>query len=224
MSTLKPLVLYGSPVAPNPVKVAIVLKILNLPYTTTAIPITEVKTPSYVAVNPNGRLPALEDPNTGIKVWESGAIVEYIVDTYDKEHQLSFERATKEDWECKQWLHFQMSGQGPYYGQAMWFTRMADPPNPTALQRYQNEVKRVSGVLDNWLEGKEFLVGNKLTYVDLAFVPWQKAILPAMPKEYDAAKEFPNVEAWLQRLLVIDGVKKVYEERDALVKSPGFQK
>lgn len=76
------------------------------------------KSESFLKINPNGRVPAIEDPNTGIAIWESGAILEYLIEKYDKEYRFSF-AAEPERWYLKQYLHFQMSGQGPYYGQVM---------------------------------------------------------------------------------------------------------
>ena len=65
-------------------------------------------------------MPALEDPNTGLTLWESGAIIEYLLDTYDVGKTLS-PTSTEQKWQAKCWMHFQMSGQGPYYGQRAWF-------------------------------------------------------------------------------------------------------
>jgi glutathione S-transferase len=64
-----------------------------------------------------------------------------------------------------------MSGQGPYYGQAAWFTKFHPENVPSAIKRYKTEIKRVISVLDNVLQGKEYLVGNKLTIADIAFQP-----------------------------------------------------
>jgi glutathione S-transferase len=73
-----------------------------------------------VSITPNGRMPAVEDPNTGIKVWESGAIIEYLLEVYDKEGRLSYS-SSPQKYEQNCWKHFQMSGQGPYFGQLHWF-------------------------------------------------------------------------------------------------------
>ncbi|RDW85967.1 hypothetical protein BP5796_04292 [Coleophoma crateriformis] len=94
---------------------------LDLPWTPKYIPFTELKTPVYEAINPNGRLLSIEDPNTGTTIWESGAILEYLVAEYNKEHKLSFPAGTTEYYQAKQWLIFQVSGQGPYYGQVFYF-------------------------------------------------------------------------------------------------------
>lgn len=113
-----PLKLYGG-FGPNPAKVQVVLEELDIKYETESVGFADLKGPEYTKINPNGRLPALVDPNTGIAIWESGAIIEYLIEQYDKSQTLSFERGSKEYYEAKQYLHFQMSGQGPYYGQAV---------------------------------------------------------------------------------------------------------
>lgn len=96
----------------------------------------------------------------GIKLWESGAIIEYLIDTYDKENKLNL-TTFPEKYHLKQWLHFQMSGQGPYYGQAVWFTKYHGEDLPSARKRYHDQLLRVLMVLNNALEGKEYLVGDK---------------------------------------------------------------
>jgi glutathione S-transferase len=92
---------------------------LGIPYEIEGIRFEEVKSARFLAVNPNGRVPAIEDPNTDVTLWESGAIIEYLVEQYDTEMKLTHaglrERALQ-----KQWLFFQVSGQGPYFGQAAW--------------------------------------------------------------------------------------------------------
>lgn len=113
MSSMKPLKIWGAS-GPNPPKVGYVCEELSLPYDVVDIPFTDLKTPSYLAVNANGRVPALYDPNTDLTLWESGAIVEYLVERYDVEKKISFEVGSKEAQLARQWLIFQVSGQGPY--------------------------------------------------------------------------------------------------------------
>ncbi len=92
-------------------KVAIILEELNVPYETKLMDFSELKQDPFESINPNGRVPAIEDPNTGMKLWESGAIIEYLLETYDKEGKLSYAKGP-EKWDTKAWLHFQTSGQG----------------------------------------------------------------------------------------------------------------
>lgn len=112
---LKPIKVWGKG-GPNPPKVAIVLKELDIPHEIIPIPLSDVKGTDYVAINPNGRLPSIQDPNTDITLWESGAIILYLMEKYDADHKLSFEHGTPEYFHAQQWLFFQTSGQGPYYG------------------------------------------------------------------------------------------------------------
>ena len=119
-SDLKPIKFYDSQgKGPNPSRVQAILEELDLPYESIPIAYSDVKDPSYTAVNPNGRLPAIIDPNNSdLTLFESGAIVLYLLETYDTSHKLSFPAGTKEAHLARQWLFFQASGQGPYYGQA----------------------------------------------------------------------------------------------------------
>lgn len=95
--------------APNPIKLLIVLNALELPYETIVVNPMGSKD-DIIKLTPNGRIPVIEDPNTGITIWESGAIIEYLVETYDKEGKLKV-TDIKDKWLLKQYLHFQMSGQ-----------------------------------------------------------------------------------------------------------------
>ena len=211
---LKPLVAWGGVDGPNPPKVAMVLEELGLPWTPKYIPFQDIKGPEYTAINPNGRLPALQDPNTGITIWESGAILEYLISEYDKEHKLSFPTGTAEFYHCKQWLIFQVSGQGPYFGQLYWFKNHHAEKITSAIDRYTNEVRRVSGVLDKHLATRQYLVGEKCTYADIAWISWQLIAANLVRDIYDPSKEYPHLQAWLDRLTSRPAVKKILEERE----------
>src|ERR1700712_3125914 len=95
---LKPIKLYGFGRTANPTKVAIVLEELGLAWENSPVSLADVKKPEYTAINPNGRLPSIQDPNTGLTLWESGAILEYLIETYDKERKFSFAPGTPEFW------------------------------------------------------------------------------------------------------------------------------
>lgn len=187
-----------------------VLEELEIPYVHQLVLFKDMKKEPFESINPNGRVPAIEDPNTGITLWESGAIIEYLVDTYDKENKISFANGSKDFYLAKQWLHFQMSGQGPYFGQAVWFTRFHPEKLQSAIDRYTKEVHRVTGVLDRALQGKQFLVGDKFSYVDAAFVPWY-LIAPAA-LEFDM-EEFPNAKEWLKRVQERGAIAKSIQDR-----------
>lgn len=218
LSDLKPIKVWDSTgPGPNPPRVKTILEELGLPYETVAVPYDEVKGPGYVKVNPNGRLPAIYDPNTDLTLWESGAIVLYLIDRYDTEHKLSFPAGTNEAYLTQQWLFFQASGQGPYYGQAMWFKMFHPEQLPSAKERYVAEINRVTGVLEGWLAKQEvpagsdgpWLVGGRLSYADLAFIPWQVVVGKVLGDEgYDVAV-YPHVKNWLDRMTARESVKKV---------------
>ena len=222
---LKPIKVWGQG-GPNPPKVAIILEELGVPYEEVAIPYSDIKQPEYLAINPNGRLPSIQDPNTGITLWESGAIVEYLIERYDTSHKLSFEQGTPEYYHAKQWLFFQTTGQGPYYGQAAWFIKFHHEQVPSAVERYVKEVNRVTGVLDGYLEKQEagdggdgpWLVGNKLSYADISFISWQQVIAMFLgPDQYDV-NNYPHAKEWLDKLSARESVKLVMERAKAASK------
>lgn len=210
----KPITLYSHASGPNPWKVAILLEELGLPYETVYLQFSDLKKEPFESKNPNGRVPAIEDPNTGVTMFESGAILEYLIDTYDKEHKLSY-TTSPEKWLTLSWLHFQMSGQGPYYGQKAWFSFFHSEKNLTSvLERYSNEIKRVVGVIDRHLkkQGTEYLVGDKCTFADLAFVMWHQT-MPRLVDGWDYQTEAPTFHAWNERLQSRPAVKKIFEEK-----------
>jgi glutathione S-transferase len=217
-SQLEPIILWGEG-GPNPPKVRILLEELRLPYKIIPIAFADVKKPEYLAINPNGRMPSIQDPNVGITLWESGAIVEYLIERYDAKQQFSFPPGTPESYHAKQWLYFQTTGQGPYYGQYSWFKKFHAEKLPTAIDRYVQEINRVSGVLDGYLAQQErehggsagyngpWLVGNKLSYADLAFVSWQRIITFLIEKEEYDEDNYPHLKKWLDNMTTRESVK-----------------
>ena len=191
-----------------------ILEELKVPYESKYLDMTTVKQEPYISVNPNGRVPAIEDPNTGLTLFESGAILEYLVEQYDKENKLAY-TDFKNKYITKSWLHFQMSGQGPYFGQRAWFAKFAPEKIPLALERYEKEVKRVLGVLDGHLkkQGTDYLVGDKCTYADIAWVPWNNYAPMLLGEDFDLKKEFPSVAAWHGRLTSRPAVKKALDDQ-----------
>ncbi|RAH51751.1 glutathione S-transferase [Aspergillus piperis CBS 112811] len=216
MTSLQPIKLFWRNQVPNPSKVLIILEELNLPYESSWVELDGLKTKPFTDVNPNGRVPAIIDPNTGLTLWESGAIVQYLIDTYDKDHKISYD-TFPEQYQLIQWSYFQASGQGPYFGQSAWFNifheKIYGESPESAKVRYGAEVKRVAGVLDSVLKERDWLVGDKCTYADLAFVMWNMQIAFFMAgREGDQAwrpEEFPHFTRWQEAMLARESVKKV---------------
>ncbi|GAP91139.1 putative glutathione-s-transferase gst [Rosellinia necatrix] len=203
MSNLQPLVVYSSGPAPNPYKVAFVLEELGLPWKFESLPMPDLKKEPYTNLNPNGRVPTLVDPNNNdMTIWESGAIVDYLIEQYDQEARLHY-TTPKERSDTRSWQYFQVSGQGPYFGQLGWFTNHHHEKVPSAVERYTNEVRRVIGVVDAHLArtGADFLVGDRATYADLMFLPYFKSVGRGklMATDVDTG-EWAHYTAWLGRL------------------------
>ncbi|KAL1297028.1 hypothetical protein AAFC00_004619 [Neodothiora populina] len=196
---------------PNGIKISILLEELGLPYTTHKIDITknEQKTPEFLEINPNGRIPALTDTfNDGkqIRLFESASIMLYLVSEYDKEHKFTFPPGTRDFYEMNSWLNFLTAGVGPMQGQANHFTRYAPEHIEYGVNRYQNETRRLYGVLDKHLKdsNQEYLVGNKCTIADFAHWGWISAGGWA---GIDIDK-FPQLKAWEERMWARPALKK----------------
>ncbi|KAI1439700.1 glutathione S-transferase [Annulohypoxylon stygium] len=196
---------------------------LQIPYEVKSIKFDDVKKKPLIDVNPNGRVPAIEDPNTGLTLWESGAIITYLIKQYDTKHAISYDTFPEEHL-LNQFLHFQMSGQGPYYGVAGWFIHLHPEKVPSAMDRYTKQVRRVLGVVDGLLEGKQWLVGDKMTYADMAWVPWNDRVDTSLnvpgPNKFDG---FPNVKAWHERMISLPSWKRSMELRAKLMDEQGLQ-
>ncbi|KAI1750444.1 hypothetical protein F4782DRAFT_251669 [Xylaria castorea] len=209
---------------PNPWKVIIVLAELDLPYQIEWIDYSESKEEPYTLLNPNGRLPVIVDPNTGVTLFESGAIINYIVDVYDKHCKLTYgDDRLAEKYLVQSWLMFQMSGQGPMFGQKMWFTYFhVEEDLTTPLNRYATETKRICGVIDNTLRRRRaelklseeepvWLVGEHYTYADLSFVMWNIILLTQLfPGDgNDWENELPEFYKWHKHLVTLPAVNKI---------------
>lgn len=168
-----------------------------------------------IVSDPSARsVPVIVDPNASdFVLWESGAIVEYLVSKYDTSNKLCSAASSPEFYLEKQFLHFQMSGQGPYFGQAYWFTKLHAEKLPSAIERYQKEIARVVHVLDMSLQGKEYLVGGKVSYADLSFVPWFWIAEKIHPEWASVVAENKSFVGWLERLEARPAVKKMKEQR-----------
>ncbi|KAI1400081.1 glutathione S-transferase [Hypoxylon fuscum] len=220
---MKPIRVWITPPGPNSWKVVVVLEELGVPYEFKVMGFADVKKKPFTDINPNGRVPAIEDPNTDITLWESGAIVQYIIEQYDVKKILTYD-TLKEKHQLNQWLQFQMSGQGPYYGVSAWFNVLHPEKIPSAIERYNDQLKRVLGVLESWLENRQWLVGDKITYADWAFVPWNDRINDVIfCKPEDKFVGFPNVQAWHERMISRPAWKKTVEIRAGLMEEQGLQ-
>lgn len=107
---------------------------------------------------------------------------------------------------------------GPYFGQLAWFTKFHHEQLPSALERYANEAKRLTQVLEDWLvkqktdQGETWLVGGRMTYVDLAFITWQIVIGMVVRKDVYDMTEYPSVNAWITNMIHRDAVKKTLKK------------
>lgn len=219
---MKPIRVWITPPGPNSWKVIFLLEELDLPYEIKSLKFEELKRKPYTDINPNGRVPAIEDPNTDLTLWESGAILQYIIEQYDVDKTFTYD-TLKERHHLNQWLQFQMSGQGPYYGVAAWFNVLHPEKVPSAVERYNDQLKRVLGVLDGWLEHRQWLVGDKMTYADLAFAPWNDridSVILCAPEDKFAG--FPHVQAWHERIISRPAWKRAMEIRTGLMERQGL--
>ncbi|RMZ86526.1 hypothetical protein DV736_g6254, partial [Chaetothyriales sp. CBS 134916] len=158
MAGRKPQLTLYTDATPNGIKISIALEELGLPYKTEHIDIStnRQKEPWFLAINPNGRIPALTDTfgadGEVIRLFEGGSILQYLAEQYDAEkHKISFPRGSRESYECNNWLFFQHGGVGPMQGQANHFSRYAPEKIQYGIDRYINETRRLYRVLDTQL-------------------------------------------------------------------------
>jgi GST-like protein len=167
--------LYSLP-TPNGVKVSIMLEETALPYEPHLVSFDreEQRTPEFLSLNPNGKIPALLDPlgpgGRPLALFESGAILVYLA---EKSGLFMPEDAARR-YETLQWVMFQMAAIGPMFGQVGFFYKFAgkDYEDKRPLQRYAAESRRLLGVLDRRLEDRAWITGDEYSIADIATFPW----------------------------------------------------
>ena len=194
--------LYTAP-TPNGHKVSVALEEMALPYTVHSVNLvaSEQKTPEFLAINPNGRIPAIVDD--GFAVFESGAILIYLAEKTG----LLMPSDAQGRSRVIQWLMFQMGGIGPMMGQANVFYRYLPEKIPVAIARYQNECRRLFEVLDRRLGEAEWLAGKEYSMADIANWCWVRTYkwsgvsideLPNLRRWLDAMKERPACQKGIE--------------------------
>jgi GST-like protein len=198
---------------PNGVKVSIMLEETGLAYEPHLVDITkdESHTAEFLSLNPNGKIPAIIDPRgpggAPLALFESGAILLYLA---DKSGQFIPVDAARR-WETIQWVFFQMASIGPMFGQVGFFNKFAGKSyeDKRPLQRYVDESKRLLGVLDSRLEGRDWIMGDDYTIADIATLGWVNNLITFYEaRELVQFDTFPNVAAWLDRGLARPAVQR----------------
>jgi GSH-dependent disulfide-bond oxidoreductase len=200
---------------PNGVKVSIMLEEIGLPYEPHLVDITknETWTPEFLSLNPNGKIPAIVDPDgpggKPLGLFESGAILLYLAEKTGR--LMPADPARR--WETVQWLMFQMGAVGPMFGQLGFFNKFAGKAieDKRPLQRYVAESKRLLGVLEGRLEGRDWIMDD-YSVADVATLGWVRNLVTFYEArelvEFDSLR---NVPAWLERGLARPAVQRGLE-------------
>jgi GST-like protein len=204
--------LYSLP-TPNGVKVSIMLEETGLPYEAHLVSFetSDQMSPEFLSLNPNNKIPAILDPDgpggKPLALFESGAILLYLA---DKTGQFIPQDAAGR-YETIQWLMFQMGGVGPMFGQLGFFNKFAgkDYEDKRPRDRYVAESKRLLGVLDKHLAGRNWVAGDSYTIADIAIFPWVRNLVGF----YEAGdlvgfSEFKNVARALETFVARPAVAR----------------
>lgn len=206
--------LYSLP-TPNGVKVSILLEELGLPYEPHRVSFDSQDqfSPEFLSLSPNNKIPAILDPNgpdgKPLALFESGAILIYLA---SKTGQF-IPADTAGRYETLQWVMFQMGGIGPMFGQLGFFHKFAgkDYEDKRPRDRYVAESKRLLGVLDKRLEGRDWVMGEQYTIADIAILPWVRNLVGFYGAgdlvEFSQFKNVARVlEAFVARPAVVKGL------------------
>ncbi|WP_299552207.1 glutathione binding-like protein [uncultured Tateyamaria sp.] len=196
---------------PNGVKASIALEEMEIPYEAHLVTLsdTDVKSPEFLSLNPNNKIPAIIDPNgpdgTPVGLFESGAILIYLA---EKSGKLIGETASDKA-RTIQWLMFQMGGVGPMLGQMGFFVKFAGSEweDKRPQERYVNESKRLLSVLDKELGDKDWVTGQ-YSIADIAIAPWLNALNFYGAREMVGWDDHKNLVAYLDRFMARPAVDK----------------
>jgi GST-like protein len=191
---------------PNGVKIPIALEELGLDYRLITLNLAagEQKRPAFLALNPNGRIPVIVDPDgpagQPISVFESGAILLYLA---QKTAGLLPDNASAR-WRAMEYLFLQVSAVGPMFGQAGWFLRSTAQPIPVAVERYRSESVRLTGVLEARLSQQPWLAGTEYSLADISHYGWLRVA------DYAGVElsRFPAVQDWVARISARPAVQR----------------
>lgn len=190
--------LYAWP-TPNGQKLFIMLEELGQPYETQFVHIgrNEQFDPAFLKISPNNKIPAIVDSEADeepVSVFESGAILEYLADKYDR----FLPPSGRARWAALQWLHWQIGGFGPMLGQLGFFGLRSEEKAPLAIARFSEEAARLIGVLDNRLGEAPYLGGEDYGIADIATFPWANAANANFRNLIgEALDKASNVTRWL---------------------------
>lgn len=188
--------LYFHP-TPNPAKVALMLEETGLEYQMVPVDTSkgEQHTPEFRAVNPNGKVPAIEDTEgpggQTARVFDSSAILIYLA---EKTGQFTGSPADRP--ELLSWLFFIGTGLGPFSGQAVHFQHAAPEKVPYAINRYRREAERHYQVLEDHLQGRDYIVGDSYTIADISAWGWVNMAARVLPGDDDSLAAYPNIRRW----------------------------
>jgi GST-like protein len=204
--------LYSLP-TPNGVKLSIMLEEIGLPYEVHLVDFNknDQKTPEFLSLNPNGKIPAIIDPDgpggKPLGLFESGAILQYLADKTGK--LLPQDPARR--YQTIQWVHFQMGGIGPMFGQLGYFNKFAgkDIADKRPLERYVAESNRLLGVMEMRLEGRQWIMDDEYSIADISMLGWVRNLIGFYEaRELVAFDSFRHVAAWLERGLARPAVQR----------------
>lgn len=204
--------LYSLP-TPNGVKVSIMLEEIGLPYEVHLVDFgkDDQKTPEFLSLNPNGKIPAILDPDgpdgKPLPLFESGAILQYLA---EKTGRLMPTDAARR-WQTIQWLHFQMGGIGPMFGQLGFFHKFAgkDIADKRPLERYVNEARRLLDVMEQRLDGRQWIMDDEYTIADISMLGWVRNLIGFYgARELVDFDSLAHVPAWLDRGLARPAVER----------------
>nr|WP_297385633.1 glutathione S-transferase N-terminal domain-containing protein [uncultured Roseateles sp.] len=204
--------LYSLP-TPNGVKVSIALEELGLPYEPHLVSFQtdDQLTPEFLSLNPNNKIPAIIDPDgpggAPLPLFESGAILVYLA---EKTGRLIPQDPARR-YETLQWVMFQMGGIGPMFGQVGFFHKFAgkDYEDKRPRDRYLNESKRLLGVLEQRVTGRDWIMGDEYTIADIAIWPWVNNLVGFYGAgDLVGFSEFKEVQRVLAAFLARDAVKR----------------